>query len=78
MLVSLSAENVAVTVDSAEFTLAGRKGVFAAVSDWIYVPVGATVTMAGDSGEIALCTARASDIFPVPHVPAASVPVDVR
>ncbi|MEY3309991.1 MAG: hypothetical protein RL107_127 [Actinomycetota bacterium] len=68
VLVPLSAENVAVTVDGTEFTLAGRKGVFAAVSDWIYVPVGATVTMSGDAGEIALCTARATEVFPVQHV----------
>ena len=78
VLVPLSAENVSVTVDDAPFTLAGRQGVFAAVSDWIYIPVGATVTMSGDSGEIALCTARASEVFPVQHILAADVPVEVR
>ncbi|MSX39720.1 MAG: 5-deoxy-glucuronate isomerase, partial [Actinobacteria bacterium] len=68
VLVPLSAENVSVTVDGTAFSLAGRKGVFASVSDWIYIPVGSTVTMTGDSGEIALCTARASEVFPVQHV----------
>ena len=78
VLVPLSAENVSVTVDGTAFSLAGRKGVFASVSDWIYIPVGSTVTMTGDSGEIALCTARASEVFPVQHVPATDVPVEVR
>ena len=78
VLVPLSAENVSITVDGTEFTLAGRKGVFAAVSDWLYIPVGSTVTIAGNSGEIALCTARATESFPAEHVPATAVPVEVR
>lgn len=78
VLVPLSAENVVVTVDGATFTLRGRKGVFDAVSDWMYLPLGATVTMSGNSGEIALCTARASEVFPVAHINAEDVPVEVR
>lgn len=78
VLVPLSAENVAVSVNGTPFILTGRRGVFAAVSDWIYIPVGSTITMAGDSGDIALCTARASEVFPVQYVPAADVPVEVR
>jgi 5-deoxy-glucuronate isomerase len=78
VIVPLSARDVRVTVDGEEFALAGRDGVFAAVSDWLYVPVGSTVTMAGAAGDIALCTARASEVHPVAHIAAAEVPVEVR
>ena len=36
----------------------GREGVFAAVSDWMYLPVGLQVAIAGTSGEVAIVTAR--------------------
>ncbi len=78
ILVPLSARDVSVTVDGNAYTLAGRGGVFAAVSDWLYAPVGSVVTIAGESGELAVCTARASQSFPVVHTPAAEVPVEVR
>jgi 5-deoxy-glucuronate isomerase len=78
VIVPLSARNVRVAVDFEEFTLEGRDGVFSAVSDWIYAPVGSTVTISGDSGEIAVCSARASEIFPVAHIKAADVKVEVR
>ena len=78
VLVPLSARHVRVTIDDAEYLLTGRDGVFDAVSDWIYVPVGATLTIAGEGGEVALCTARATDVHPVVHVAAADVPVEVR
>lgn len=78
VLVPLSAENVSVSVGDAQFTLTGRKGVFAAVSDWMYIPVGSTLTLSGTGGEIALCTARATEAFPVQHIPASDVPVEVR
>lgn len=78
VIVPLSARDVRVTVDEEIFPLAGRDGVFAAVSDWLYVPVGSTVTMSGASGDIALCTARASEVHPVVHVAATDVPVEVR
>jgi 5-deoxy-glucuronate isomerase len=78
VLVPLSAENVRVTVDGDSYTLTGRKGVFDAVSDWMYIPVGATITLSGESGEVALCTARASEVFPVQHIRAEDVPVEVR
>ncbi len=78
VLVPLSARDVDVTVDGAEYRLAGRSGVFDAVSDWLYVPVGSRLTIAGVSGDIALCTARATEPFPAVHVPAPDVPVEVR
>ena len=78
VLVPLSAEKVTVKVDGVKFELAGRVGVFASVSDWLYVPVGSELEISGDSGEIALCTARATEKFPVLHVPASEVQVEVR
>jgi len=79
VIVPLSISNVTVDVDGEAFTLNGREGVFAAVSDWLYVPVDATITLtASTAGEIAICTARASTKFPVAYVPAESVSVEVR
>lgn len=78
VLVPLSARDVRVTVDGEPFTLQGRAGVFDAVSDWVYLPLGAAVTVAADSGEVALCTARATERHPVHVTAAADVPVEVR
>lgn len=78
VVVPLSARDIEVTVDGVRYQLAGREGVFAAVSDWIYVPVGSVLTIAGASGEVAVCTARAHDRFPVAHVAAEDVEVEVR
>ena len=78
VIVPLSARHVTVTVDGEDFVLSGRDGVFASVSDWLYAPVGATVTLAGASGEVAICTARAHERFPTTHVAADAVPVEVR
>ncbi|MCX6432801.1 MAG: 5-deoxy-glucuronate isomerase [Actinobacteria bacterium] len=78
VLVPLSARDIDVTVDGQAFRLAGRDGVFDAVSDWMYLPLGSTVTIAGSAGEVAVCTARATEVFPVAHIAAADVPVEVR
>lgn len=78
VIVPLSARNISVSINGKDFTLAGRDGVFDSVSDWIYVPVGSTVVMSGSGGEIAICTARATEVFPVAHIPAADVSVEVR
>lgn len=78
VLVPLSAQDVEVRVDGAPYLLRGREGVFAAVSDWLYVPLGSTVELAGSGGEIALCTARATERLEVVHVEAQDVPVEVR
>ncbi len=78
VLVSLSARDFVVSVDDREFPMRGRDGVFAAVSDWMYLPVGSKVSISGDGGEVAIVTARASEIFPVHYGPAESVPVEVR
>jgi 5-deoxy-glucuronate isomerase len=78
VIVPLSARNIDITVDGESYVLQGRDGVFAAVSDWLYAPVGSKVTITGASGEIAICTARASERFPVAYVRAEDVPVEVR
>lgn len=78
VIVPLSARNIDVTVDGEPYRLAGRDGVFAAISDWLYAPVGSKLTISADSGEIAVCTARASEHFPAAHVRAEDVQVEVR
>lgn len=78
VLVPLSAADLRVTVDGETHALQGRKGVFEAVSDWMYLPLGSDVQVRGDSGEVALCTARATQRFPLQVTPAKDVPVEVR
>ena len=78
VLIPLSAQDVDVVVDGTTLRLRGRRGVFDAVSDWVYLPVGSRVALRGTGGDIALCTARASEVHPLVHVPAAEVPVEVR
>ncbi|MEO7447343.1 MAG: 5-deoxy-glucuronate isomerase [Humibacillus sp.] len=78
VLVPLSATDVEVSVDGETHTLRGRTGVFEAVSDWTYLPLGADLRVSGKAGEVALCTARASERFPLCVTPAHEVPVEVR
>jgi 5-deoxy-glucuronate isomerase len=78
VVVPLSARDVTVTIDGSQHLLAGREGVFAAVSDWVYAPLGSTLTVSGAAGEVAVCTARAERRFPATRVRAADVPVEVR
>ena len=78
VLVPLSAQDVEVIVDGQALRLRGRRGVFDAVSDWVYLPVGSRVELRGTGGDIALCTARASEVHPLAHVAAVEVPVEVR
>lgn len=78
VIVPLSSRAMTVTVNGTVFDIVGRPGVFAAVADWLYAPVGASVTVTGEPGEFAVCTARAEREFPVHHGHAASVPVEPR
>jgi len=78
VLVPLSATDLRVTVDGDTHTLRGRTGVFEAVSDWMYLPVGADIEIVAAAGEVALCTARATGRFPVCVTTADDVPVEVR
>jgi 5-deoxy-glucuronate isomerase len=78
VLVPLSARDVEVRVDGELHTLRGRDGVFAAVSDWIYLPLGSTVVFSAPRGEVALCTAMTTVKYDVVVTPAVDVPVQVR
>ena len=78
VLVPLSATDVDVIVDGEAHTLRGRTGVFDAISDWTYLPLGSQVTVRADAGEVALCTARATERLPLRVTPAHEVPVEVR
>lgn len=78
VLVPLSAADLQVSVDGETHALQGRNGVFEAVSDWMYLPLGSQVEVRGDSGEVALCTARATQRFPLQVTSAKDVPVEVR
>lgn len=62
-----------------ELELTGRPGVFAAVTDFGYVPRDATVTIASASGgRFALPGALASRRLPVRYGSAAAVPIEIR
>lgn len=78
VLLSLSAENVSVVVDGVEFKLIGRTGVFAGISDWIYIPVGAKVGISGKNGLLALSTAQAAKKFPATYISKDKVSVEIR
>jgi 5-deoxy-glucuronate isomerase len=75
----LSGGPLAVDVDGERFELTGRASVFAAVTDWAYLPIGADVRLASDTGvEVALPSARATRRFDPAYVAAADIPIEVR
>ena len=78
VVLPLSARDVKVSVDGTAYTLTGRDGVFAAVSDWIYVPRGSRLELSGVTGEVAILTAKARADHPVAYTPATEVAVEVR
>jgi 5-deoxy-glucuronate isomerase len=68
-----------VEVDREGYALAGRRGVFDAVTDFLYVPRDARVEIASASGgRFALPSARAQRRLPLRYVAAADVPVELR
>jgi 5-deoxy-glucuronate isomerase len=68
-----------VQVEGEPFALAGRAGVFAGVTDFLYVPRDARVEIACErGGRFALPSARADRRLPVRYIPAADVPVELR
>ena len=75
---------VAVDADRAaggagEWRLAGRVSVWASPSDFLYVPPGASIrATAPDGARLAVPMARAEPRFPVRHVPATEVAVEMR
>ncbi|MFE2068557.1 5-deoxy-glucuronate isomerase [Streptomyces sp. NPDC059467] len=61
------------------FRLHGRDSVFAAVSDFAYVPRDARTTVASpDGGRFALCGARCARRLPARYGPASAVPVELH
>jgi 5-deoxy-glucuronate isomerase len=61
------------------FTLAGRAGVFAGVTDFAYLPPGAVAAVQSEAGgRFALPGARAARGLPPRYGPAAGVPVELR
>lgn len=70
---------VSVACGDEAFALAGREGVFTAVTDTAYLPIDSTVTLTGTrAGEIALCGARADRALPFRYQPASGVDVVLR
>ncbi len=59
--------------------LHGRKDVFSAVTDWLYLPPETDARIASAQGcQVALPSSRASRRFPAVYVPSSEVPVEVR
>ena len=70
-VIPLNLTNLKVQVDGRDFTLKGRRGVFDGNSDWIYCAPGSRVEIsASTSGEIAIATAVAQNLFPTTYVEA--------
>jgi 5-deoxy-glucuronate isomerase len=68
-----------VTVDGERYRLAGRPSVWSGPTDFLYAPPGCAVGIASErGGRVAVATARAEARFPVRHVAAADVAVELR
>ncbi len=79
MLVLPLAGGGTVECEDQRIVLAGRRDVFAAVTDFAYLPPGAHVHLAApNGGRFALPGARAQRRFPVRYGPAENVPVELR
>ena len=75
----LSGGPITVDVEGRRFELDGRATVFAAVTDWAYLPIDAEVRLSSASGaEVALPSARATRRFDPALVAAGDVAVEVR
>ncbi|MFC8616668.1 5-deoxy-glucuronate isomerase [Micromonospora purpureochromogenes] len=77
MLLLPLAGTATVHCDGLSLTLAGRASVFAAVTDFAYLPRDATVTVRGE-GRFALPSARATRRLSPRHGAARDVPVELR
>jgi 5-deoxy-glucuronate isomerase len=70
---------VTVACDGEVVELAGRKDVFAGVTDFAYLPLGSQVTLTSDAGaRVAVPTARARRRLAFRHLPASGVVVELR
>ncbi len=78
VVVPLSALRVTITLNGTTHQLKGRTGVFAAIADWFYVPLGSQFAISADSGEVAICMATATTKYPSHHGFASTVPTEAR
>ena len=68
-----------VVVDGDRYSLAGRPNVWAGPSDFVFAPPGCAIEVASaGGGRFAVTTARATRRYPVRHVPASAVPMELR
>jgi 5-deoxy-glucuronate isomerase len=68
-----------VQVDGQRLVLAGRPSVWAGPSDFVYAPPGSAIEVQSASGgRFAVATARAKARYPVRHVPASAVAIEIR
>jgi len=68
-----------VVVDGELYRLVGRPSVWAGPSDFVYAPPGSSVVVSSSAGgRFAVATARAQQRYPVRHVPASAVSVELR
>jgi 5-deoxy-glucuronate isomerase len=68
-----------VTIDGEMYRLVGRPSVWAGPSDFVYAPPGSSVEVSSSAGgRFAVATARAERRYPVRHVPASAVSVELR
>jgi 5-deoxy-glucuronate isomerase len=79
VVLPLAGSAVLTVDDEEEVALQGRRSVFSRVSDFAYVPRGATVTVSSPhGGRFALPFARCERRLPVRYVPAEKVAVELR
>jgi 5-deoxy-glucuronate isomerase len=79
VLVLALSGSATVEVDGDAFELAGRRNVFAGISDFVYAPPGSELTISSDDGgRFAVPGARASAGRPARHTAAADVAVELR
>ena len=70
-VIPLNLTDLTINVDGQDFILKGRSGVFAGSSDWIYCAPGSRIEISSTtSGEIAIATAVAKNLFPTTYVEA--------
>ncbi len=68
-----------ITVDGSTLVLDGRTGVFDAVTDFAYLPIGSGVEVVSEGGAVlSLPGARATRQLPFRYGPASGVPVELR
>jgi 5-deoxy-glucuronate isomerase len=68
-----------VDVDGERFVLEGRADVWAGPTDFLYAPIGASIEIRSRrGGRVSVATARAERRYPVRHVAASEVTVEIR